>query len=140
MLTRPFLFNPNHILPSRNTCMSHIPNLQYIAPLLHMITPPKQNINLLQTDLLRLGNKEINKTRQQEIDAREHVESVEAAVVEEDGEELLDDCVGDILRLGGHADGLGADVHGEDFGGPDPDGGAPGGFIWELLAWERQQV
>lgn len=109
--------------------MSRILDPQKITTLFNMITASKQRINLLETNLFRLGDKEPHKGSEQEVDARKHVKGVEAAVLEKGGEELLDDAVGDVLGLRGHADGLGADVHGEDFAGPDPGRGAPGWFV-----------
>lgn len=50
---------------------------------------------------------------------------------EEGREELVHDEVGDVLSLRGHSDGLGTDVHGEHFGCPDPDGGAPRRLVKE---------
>lgn len=96
-----------------------------------MILTIKQHIHLLQQHLLGLRNKEVHKRREQKIDPREHVKGVKAAVIEEGGEKLLHNGVGDVLGLGRHPHGLGADVHGEDLGGPDPDGGAPGGLVEE---------
>lgn len=39
--------------------------------------------------------------------------------------------IGDVLRLRSHANRLGANVHGEDLGCPDPDGSAPRGLVEE---------
>ena len=106
-----------------------IPPPQHLPTDHNMIIASKQPIHLLQHDQLGLREKQPHEQRQPEIDAREHVEGVEAAVLQEDGEELLADQVGDVLGLRGHADGLGAHVDGEDLRGVDPDCGAPGGFV-----------
>ena len=50
---------------------------------------------------------------------------------QEGGEELLNNGVGNVLHLRAHADSLGAHVHGEHLGGPDPGSGAPGGLVKE---------
>jgi len=50
---------------------------------------------------------------------------------EEGREELVYDEIGDVLRLRGHSHRLGADVHGENFGCPDPDGRAPRRLVEE---------
>ena len=63
---------------------------------------------------------------------RRTVEGIKPSFVQEAREELLEDSVDDVLDLRGHANGLCTDVDGEDFGGPDPDCGSPGGFVEEL--------
>lgn len=88
-------------------------------------------VHLLERDALRLGDEEDDVADEQAVDTREHVEGVEAAVLEEEWEELLDDGVGDVLRLPGHADTLCADVEREDLGAPDPGDGAPRGLVEE---------
>lgn len=50
---------------------------------------------------------------------------------EESWEELVHNKVGDVLGLRRHADSLSTNVHGEHFGGPDPDGGTPRGLVEE---------
>jgi hypothetical protein len=50
-------------------------------------------------------------------------------VVKEDGEELLEDGVGDVLGLRSHTNGLGANVHGENLGRPNPHSGTPRWFV-----------
>ena len=100
-----------------------------VTTLLDVVAATEQNINLFHGNLLGLGDEEPDKEGEQEVDAGEHVEGVEAAVLQEGGKELLEDGVGDVLGLRGHTDGLSADVHGEDFGGPNPDGRSPGWLV-----------
>lgn len=52
-------------------------------------------------------------------------EYLQSTVIKEGGEELLEDGVGDVLHLRGHAESLSADIHGEDFCGPNPSGCSP---------------
>jgi hypothetical protein len=94
-----------------------------------MVGTTKQSVNLLEGDLLGLGNEEEDKDCQQEVDTRKEVEGEEAIVVKEDGEELLEDGVGDILGLRSHTNGLGANVHRENFGRPNPHRGTPRWFV-----------
>ena len=110
------------ILPMRVMRIFHT---EQIASLGDVVAASEQSVDFLQTDLFGLGDHEPDEDGEQEVDAREHVEGVEAALVEEGGEELLDDRVGDVLGLRGHADGLGAHVHAEDLGRPDPGRCAP---------------
>lgn len=110
--------------------LNHTPLFPLQKPtMINMIRTSKKHINLLQWDILRLRYDEPHKHCQANIDTGKHVEGVESLLVKENGEELLTDDVGDILGLGSHADGLRADVHGEDFGGPDPGCCAPGWFV-----------
>jgi len=97
---------------------------------LHMVRTTKQCIHLLEADLLCLRDEEPHERREQDVDACEEVEHEEAAVVEEDGEELLHDGVDDVLGLRAHADSLRTYVHGEDFRGIDPHGSTPGRLVW----------
>lgn len=98
---------------------------------LNVTGPAKELVHLLERDALRLRDEEDDVADEQAVDTREHVEGVEAAVLEEEREELLDDGVGDVLRLPGHADTLGAHVEREDLGAPDPGDGAPRGLVEE---------
>lgn len=91
----------------------------------------KELVHLLERDALCLRDEEDDVADEQAVDASKHVEGVEPAVLEEEREELLDDGVGDVLRLPGHADALGAHVEREDLGGPDPGDGAPRGLVEE---------
>jgi hypothetical protein len=100
----------------------------------NMIRATKDSVHLLETNLLGLGHKEPHKRREQHVDAGKHVEGVEALILEEHGEELLDNAVDDVLGLRAHAYGLRADVHGEDFGSEDPDCCAPGGFVCGIVS------
>lgn len=81
--------------------------------------------------MFRFRDEEPDECSQHEIYGGEEPEGVEAFALEEGREELLEDGVGHVLHLRGHADGLGADVHAEDLGGPDPGGSAPGGLVEE---------
>ena len=112
--------------------MLRIIHAHNIRALLHMIHAAKQRIHVLQRHLPCLRNPQPDKHRQSKVDASKKEKGVETAFGEEAREELLEDGVDDVLSLRGHADGLGADVEGEDFGGPDPDCGAPGWFVEEL--------
>ena len=96
-----------------------------LSTTVNVVRSTKHSIHLLKTDLLSFRYKEPDEGSQQDVDTSKHIEGVESLVLEEEREELLDDRVGDVLGLRAHADGLGADVHGEDFGGVDPDGGTP---------------
>lgn len=109
----------------RDIHSEHIPALGRVA------RAAKQNINLLERHLLRFGDEEVDVGPEDDVHAHEEEEALEARAGEELGEELLEDGVGDVLHLGAHADGLGADVHAEDLGRPHPDGGAPGRFVEE---------
>lgn len=53
------------------------------------------------------------------------------AYIQKCWKELLNDSVGDILRLRGHTDGLRADVHREDLRSPNPDSGTPSRLVEE---------
>ncbi|KAI7550356.1 hypothetical protein KC316_g14306 [Hortaea werneckii] len=62
--------------------MSRILNPHQIPALLHMVDPAELGVHLFQQDFLRLGHEEVDEGREQEVDACEHVEGVEAAVLE----------------------------------------------------------
>lgn len=117
---------------STNLSMVRILDSKQITTLLDVVISAEQSVDLLEHDLAGLRDAEVDEHSQQEVDAGEHVEGVEAALVQEGGEELLDDGVGDVLGLRGHADGLGADVHGEDFGCPDPYCCTPRWLVWKV--------
>lgn len=70
----------------------------------------KDGIHLFEADLLGLRYEEPHEGSQEDVDTSEHVEDVKPTVLEEDGEELLDNGVDDILGLGAHADSLSTDV------------------------------
>lgn len=91
----------------------------------NVVGTAKQSINLLERDLLSLWNKEVYEDSQQEVDSGKHVECVEAAVVQEDREELLEDGVCDVLSLRSHTDSLSTNIHGKDFRCPNPNSGTP---------------
>lgn len=96
-----------------------------------MIASSEQHVNLLEFDLPGLGYEKVDEDGEEDVDTGEHVKCVEAALGKEGREELLHNGIGDVLRLRSHADGLGADVHGEDLGGPDPGSGAPRRLVKE---------
>lgn len=98
---------------------------QHLRALLGVVGAAEQLVHLLERDLLGLGDEEVDKDAEDDVHGHEEEEAVEPLVGEEGGEELLEDCVCDVLHLGAHADGLGADVDGEDFGGPHPGCCAP---------------
>lgn len=102
-----------------------------LASLLDVVGAAKEHINLLQRNLLRLGDEEVHEHAQDHVHSHEEEEALEALVGEEGGEELLENGVGDVLHLRAHADGLGADVDGEDLGGVHPRGRAPGRLVEE---------
>ena len=98
-----------------------------------MVWSTKENVHLLQGDLPRFWNEEDDVDREEQIDPGEEEEGVTAGLVsmtdmhsdgrgrdlqaalgEESREELLEDDIGDVLRLRAHADGLRAHIHGED--------------------------
>jgi hypothetical protein len=126
------LFNiPSIPIPFTPTQCANRPTLpNNHLTLRHMVSTAKEHIDLFQGHIPRLGNHKPHKYRETEIDPGKHVESIEALFVKENGEELLTDDISNILGLGGHAYSLGADVHGEDFRGPDPGCCAPGWFVW----------
>lgn len=105
--------------------------LAHHSATLDMACSAEELVHLLERDTLCLGDEEDDVADEQAVDSREHVEGVEAAVLEEEREELLDDGVGDVLRLPGHADALGAHVERENLGAPDPGDGAPRGLVEE---------
>lgn len=94
----------------------------------------EQSVDLFKGDLLGLGNEEEDKDCQQEVDTGEEVEGVEAIVVEEDGEELLEDGVGDVLSLRSHTHSLRANVHRENLGRPNPDCGTPRWLVCKIVS------
>lgn len=85
----------------------------------------EEGVDLLERHLLGLGNEEVHEHREKHVDAREEIERVESVVLEKQREELLEDRVGDVLRLRRHAHCLGTYVHRENLGRPDPDCGTP---------------
>ncbi len=85
-----------------------------------MISSAEKDVDLFQRDLFRFRDEEEHEETEEDIHGEEKEEGVEALVFEEGGEELLEDRVGYVLHLRGHAHGLGAHVHREDLGGPDP--------------------
>ena len=109
--------------------MVSILNPHHLSTVIDVVLAAEQSINLLEHDSPSLGDKEVNKQRQEYVYPGEHIEGVESTVLQEGGEELLDDGVGDVLGLRGHAHGLGADVHTENLRGPDPHGSAPRWFV-----------
>jgi hypothetical protein len=48
---------------------------------------------------------------------------------------LLEDGVGDVLGLRCHTNSLGSNVHGENFGRPDPYCCTPRGFVCERVSY-----
>jgi hypothetical protein len=88
-------------------------------------------VHFLKRDTFSLWDEEDDIADEQAVDAREHIEGVEPAVLEEEREELLHDGVGNVLRLPSHAYTLGPHVEREDFGAPDPGDGAPGWLVEE---------
>lgn len=105
--------------------------LTHCCTALDVADAAKEPVHLLERHALCLGDEEDDIADEQAVDSGEHVESVEAAVLEEEREELLDDGVGDVLRLPSHADALGPHVEREDLGAPDPGHGAPRGLVEE---------
>ena len=65
-----------------------------------MVLATKENINLFNADILRLGNEEPDIEEQDDIDRTEHVHGIEAFVGQEDGEHLLEADVGDVSDVG----------------------------------------
>jgi hypothetical protein len=125
-------------------------NTHEIATLVYVVCTAEHGVHLFQHDALCLRDEEVDKDRKQDVDTSEHVEGIEATFLrdklglprrwkgmanwtycEEGWEELVHNEVGDVLRLRSHSDCLRADVHGEHFGRPDPDGGAPRRFVEE---------
>lgn len=100
-------------------------NAEKVSALFNVILATKQSVDLFQGDLLGLRNAKPDEYCKEKVDTGKHVEGVEAAVVEEGREELLDYGIGNVLSLRGHTDSLGSNVHGENFGGPNPGGGTP---------------
>lgn len=96
-----------------------------------MIGSAKDDVHLLERDAHGLGDEEVHKDGEHDVDSHEEEETLEALLGEEGGEELLEDGVGDVLALRCHADGLGSNVDGEDFAGPHPDTGAPRWLVEE---------
>lgn len=64
-----------------------------------MVGAAEESVNFLEGDLLSLRDEKPHEESKQEVDTREQVERIEAVVVDEDREELLEDCIGDILCL-----------------------------------------
>lgn len=77
------------------------------------------------TDTLGFWDQEEHKHGKTDIHRHEEKQALEALVVEEDGEELREDRVGDILHLRTHTNRLGTNIDREDLGSPDPDSGTP---------------
>ena len=109
---------------------------QNLFTLGNVVGTTKQGIDLLQCNLLGLRNKEENEETQQEVDASKEIECVESIIVKEDGEELLENGVCDVLGLRCHSDGLGADIHREDLGCPNPYCCTPRRLVYGLLVEE----
>ena len=59
----------------------------------------EKSVNFLEGDFLSLRDEKPHEESKQEVDTREQIECVETVVVEEDGKELLEDSIGDILCL-----------------------------------------
>lgn len=102
-----------------------------------MILVTKQHVNLLQRNPPRLRNEKVHIERQNNIHSHEEEQAFQTRILEEDGKELLEDGVGDILHLRAHAHGLRADIHGEDLGGPNPGRRSPGRLVEE---YEQEQA
>ena len=96
-----------------------------------MISSTKNDIHLLKRDALRLGNEEVNKDGEKDVDRHEKEETLQTFSGEECREELLENGVGNVLTLRCHTNSLGSDVGGEDFAGPHPGSGAPGWLVEE---------
>ena len=97
--------------------------------LVDVVGSTEDSIHLFEANLLGLWYEEPDESSEQNVDSCEHLEGVESFVLQEEREKLLHDAVYDVLALRAHADGLGADVHGEDLGGEDPYCGAPGWLV-----------
>lgn len=125
-------------------------DVQQVATLFDVVATTEQHVHFFQGDFLRLRDEEPDEEGEENVDASEEVECVagrvlvglrlwewgwrgdlQAAVVEEGWEELLQDGVCDVLHLRTHAHGLRTYVHGEDLGRPNPDGGSPRWLIEE---------
>ena len=84
---------------------------KYLSPLIHMVSTAEENVNLLQRNLLRLGDEEPDKHNQQEVGCHEEVKTFQALVLQECREELLKDGIGDVLHLTAHANCLSTNIH-----------------------------
>lgn len=90
--------------------MSRVLNVQNFSTLLHVVDTTEKSVHVLERDVARLGHDEDNESSEEQVDAGEEVEGVEGRFGEEDGEELVEDEIGDVLPLRAHADGLGTDL------------------------------
>lgn len=104
---------------------------QHLRALVDVVGTTKEHINLLKRDPLRLGYEPPHKGCEADVHRHEEEHALQALLLEEDGEELVEDGLGDVLRLRAHPHRLGAHVHGEDLGRPNPDRGAPAGLVEE---------
>lgn len=106
-------------------------NTQHLRALVDVVGSAKEDVHLLKRHHLGLGNQKVDEDDEQEIDGHEEEEALEARVVKEQREELVEDGLGDVLCLRAHTHGLGTHIHTEDFGGPDPGCGTPGWLVEE---------
>lgn len=111
---------------------SEVEVLRLLEAFLDMIGATKYGVNLFERALLCLWDAEVHERREDQVDTAvrvwhgqtwhgalvlaspdspEHVKGVEADLVEEQRKDLVDDGVGDVLHLRGHAHGLPTDVH-----------------------------
>ena len=84
---------------------------EHLCSLVDVVDAAEQDVDLLERDLLGLGDEEPDEDKEDNVHAHEEEEALETDVVEESREELVEDGIGDVLRLRAHTHGLGADVH-----------------------------
>lgn len=118
--------------------MVRVRDAEDLAALLDVVGAAEQDVDLLEADAPRLGHEEVDEDGEQDVGRHEEEEALEPLVVEEDGEELLEDGVADVLHLRAHADGLGAHVDREHLGRPDPRRRAPRRLVEEGEEEQRE--
>lgn len=114
------------------SCVSRIVHVQEITALLDVVGSAKKNVDFFEGDFSSLWDEEPDEDCEEDVYASEKPERVargsqissrayfvhfgelknlQSFFVEEYWEELLEDHVGDVLHLTGHADCLCSDVH-----------------------------
>ena len=104
---------------------------QQLSPFHSVLLVSKQLVHLLQRNLARLGNEEVDIGSENDVHRHKKEQTLQPSLLQEDREELLENCVGDVLHLRAHAHGLRSNVHREDLRGPDPGSRTPGRLIKE---------